>query len=231
MKDTGHRLTYSWTDINRCTITDATTGDYLRLDATQDHYSGDLDEYLAIDGLMNIVEVLNTYPTTKKWGLQNPTDYKDNVVIRDVAHLEWDFVENDHYATAKDGRMTVNSKFDTGRVLNRVYNTVNLLNNATSRLHPKTDIVRRIADCNLLVWVNEGRCIAVAEKNIDGMSMQDALVDGIYYPSLLVDASREKDLCSVYDIDTGELIFCCPLDNSITTYFTPGEDLLKQKED
>lgn len=226
MKNIEYKLTYSWSISNICTVTDGMSGRSLRIDMAQNTCTGSLDAGIVLSEITSLIEILNTADEAKVWLMKNPTDYVDGLVIRDTGHFEWDLIEGGKYATLKNNKLTMNSSFNKSKALSMMYSTVSLLNHATKRLDPKRNIVRRIADCKLLVWVYNGHCVAVAERNIDGMAMSNALIDGEFYPALIVDTSREDNHCSVYDFNTGDLVFSCPLDISVTTYFKPSEELI-----
>lgn len=219
------KLTYSWSQ-DTCTIYDGMSNKSLQIDLDTCSCLGTLDTEAIIPEIMALIESLNTYTMQRKMFLKNPTDYKQGIVIRDLGHFHWDCSEEGNYAMIEANKITASSSFNKGDVLRKLYSTVTLIQSLKPRLDPRVDIVRRIPDCRLLVWVYKNTCIAVAERNIEGMAMSNALINGEYYQALLVDVSRENNTCNVFDFSTGDAVFSCPVDNSILTYFVSSEDAL-----
>lgn len=224
MRDNGHCMTFSWPDNDHCTISDSTTGKFVRLDLRTGKIVGDLDKNAILMDMKNVIEFVNTYPRKAATFMKNNTGYTQGVVAREFTHGSWDLVENGYYATAKEGLLTHHKKVNFDNVCRCINATIAMLEKAIMPLNPKSNIFRVIADCRLLVGVHDGHCIAVAQKNVENVVLHNALVDGEYYEHLIVGTSREQNSCTIYRPTDGEPIFQCPLDASVVAYFRPAED-------
>lgn len=228
MKEDGARLSLSIKKGN-FHITDNLTGKVI-INSDGNFTAFTLDKDIVITHIQNLQEALFSYvesplyfPTKKIPVLSNDT----TVVIRENKHFNWTISHNGKSASLADNTYTYVRGFDKNAVLSAINKVYAALLTAGVSLNPKRDIVRRIADVGVLVWVYNGHSIVAYENNIDGIIMKDCLIDGVFYPIAVVSSSREEDVVRLFDNNMQEII-TYPLDASVLEYFTPDEDMFNE---
>lgn len=167
-------------------------------------------------------EALLTYERNRVFFKKIPGPVADDLYIVEESHFSWMISYRKSHAIVKDGRITHTSGFsciDVLALMNMVFATTLSLK---PTLCPKKDIVRRIVDIGLLVWVHDGDSVVVFENNVSGNTMTNCLVNGDYYPVLLVSTSVESN-CAVLVTPDMEEVVSFPVDQSVLTYY-PSDD-------
>ena len=68
------------------------------------------------------------------------------------------------------------------------------------------------------MWVNGKDSLVVYEKDVDGLTMQDVIVNADYYSVLLVGIRKDVGLVSLLNCNLEEVI-SFPLDDSVLEYY------------
>lgn len=222
MVDTGNRLSYS---INGDSfhITDVVNGKSI-VCSNGTFVAFSIDKDVILDHLKNLSEALSSYEKRRNAKKVVALSCSDNIIIREDKHFTWTIGYSGKGATYEDNSYICTRGFDPVYILRAVNHVYVQILNAAKVLNPKRDIVRRISDIGLLVWVYEGHSVVVFEKNVEGACMSNCLVDGNYYDVLLVGTSKSKQKATLFDTDLNTIL-SFPLDDSILTYYPDGDEM------
>lgn len=218
MKDDGYRLYLSLNDFNDYTINEMLTGNSI-IHKGSNYISDSLDKKVVLQHIQNLQEALLSSRKRVSLRMMAKASYSTNLVIKEERHDFWKITFNNKAAELHDGKLKYQPHFDiTGllQAINRLY--CSLLAKGIS-LHPKRDIVRRIADVGVLVWVHDGHSVVCYEKNIQGITMTNCLIDGVYYDYVIVSSSEEMGTVNMFDKELNKEILEWPLDDSILAYY------------
>ena len=176
--------------------------------------------------LTNIQEALCSYKTVvlpfwKK--LSGVSASNLEVVIVEDSHFSWEIGCDEFKAKVGNNTVTMERGFNKMEVLRAINYAYSLLLSTSPTLQPKRDIVRRVVDVGLLVWVNSEDSVVVYEKNVHGCIMENCLINSIYYPLVYVSSSKEAGQTTLFNSRLEELV-SFPLDQSILTYYPPDEE-------
>lgn len=217
MKDAGNRFQITIAP-NRFGISDTLTGKKVLFSESQ-FYTFELDTKIVLDKLQTIQEAIVTYRRVKR--VMPPRfllTHSDTVQIDEVGHYNWRLVSGRRKAVIKDNTLSVQFGFDIDYVLKALNFVAAVIYNYKQPRKPRYDVVRRIADARLLVWVHGKDSLVVYEDDIDGLTMQDVIVNGDYYQVLLVGVSKELGQATLFNANFEEVI-AFPLDDSILEYY------------
>lgn len=229
MVDDGSRLTFSIGQ-NAFNITDALTGKTVIF---KDGYctTFTIDREVVLQKIKTLQEALSTYTLKYASVLRKSTSlsYNDKLIIREDKHFQWTIGYNGKGATLCDNTFTRSHGFDTTLVLRRLSSVYTQILNYGLVRDPKHDIVRRVSDVGLLVWVYGGHSVAVYEKNVNGCCMANCLIDGNYYDIVLVGTSVESCEATLFTKNLNEIV-TFPLDESILAYYPDGDKIYSTQE-
>lgn len=132
-------------------------------------------------------------------------------------------------AIAGNGQVLVEMGFDISEAVKAVNRVLSAVISAGQILTPRVDIVRRIADAELIVWNYKHDSAVCYEKDIDGTCMNDCLINGDYYERVLVDVSRDSNSTTLFAFDNGQLIpiVTFPYDASVSFFYKDNESLME----
>lgn len=220
MKDDGYRLSFSFRE-DGFSITDNLSGNMFISKAGKVIHNS-LDTEIVQQHLKNIQEALISYsverlPFWKK--LSGPAVESKEVLIFEESHYEWSVCCDGLKAKLKDNVLICDHNFQSMPVLRVINYAYSILLTATKSLNPKRDVVRRIVDVGLLVWVTGENSLVVYESNVQGTKMQNCLINGIYYPEVSVDIDYTEQVSILRDSSNEELLRF-PLDQSVLSYYT-----------
>lgn len=221
MIEDGSRLSFSISD-STFSITDNLTGKIVQYNGKA-FIAFTMNKDVVLNHLKNLQEALMS--CTKRTALFSKIStlsVNDTVVIREDDHFEWTLGYGSKGAHIENNVMMTNLGFEDNVVLSRINKTYAIIISADKILTPKVDIVRRVADAGLLVWVSSGHSIVCYESSVSGATMTDCLVDGKYYPLALVSVSDEDNTCTLFTADLTEII-TYPLDDSIKFFYKSNE--------
>lgn len=222
MYDDGNRLSFSIDDKN-FVITDT-----LKNKVAIYHGGGftvfEIDKNVVLGHLKSLQEALVSYSQKRMFKRERSLSSSNKLVIREDSHFHWTLGLRGKAAMLYDNVYVMAKGFDKDTVLqriNRVYAAVVSMNVCLS---PKHDIVRRISDAGLLVWVHDGHSVVCYEKDVMGSTMSNCLIDGIYFKLVFVSVSDEENRCTLFNTQLGEII-SYPLDDSIKLFYAVDESL------
>lgn len=224
MIETGKRFTYSLYE-DCFFVTDVLSGEnVICRNGSFEAFTCSKDDLMK--SIQNVIEALTSYMERRQF--KQPVEInatKDAVTIREEGHFKWTIVDlNGYCAVVENGFITCHRKFNTNDTVKYLNNFLSQIIQAGNILTPEIDIVRRIADAKLLVWVHEGHSIVVYESGVKGMTMVDCLVDGVHYPVAVVSVSETTNTTTLFTPDLKEII-TYPLDDSIKYFYTPDEEI------
>lgn len=219
MKDTEHRLSYSLSD-KEFNITDNRTGDVIRYNGAS-FTAFTIDKEIVIAGLQNLLEMLSTWKYSATVFFDT-APYKNNLVILENSFLSWSMYLDGITATAGDGKIRKSPRFNEDKARSIIARCLGEIMRAGGLLKPKADIVRRIADAGLLVWVHGATSCVCYEKDVSGMTMSNCLVNGEYYEALLVSVSSIDQRVTLFTSELQEVAEF-PYDKSIGFFYKPDE--------
>lgn len=183
-----------------------------------------LDKESVLLHIKNLQEALMTYK--QKRFIIDTNDYLVNhsnmLIVRENAHYDWSLSLDGKGMNLKDDTCCCMKGFNKDRalrMLNKVY--ADILAKDTV-LNPKRDIVRRVIDAGLLVWVHGGDSIVVYEKNVSGNYMINCMINGIFFPVVIVSTCKETSSTTLFNSKLEEII-TFPLDESIKAFY-PCDD-------
>lgn len=221
MVDTGKRFTYSL-DKENFRITDNLSGETIIFENGM-YLSSSIDRDDVLNHLRALVDALTIYRRRRKIHRAPSLCNSTTVIISEISHFKWSISTMGCNAIFDNGLYTCNKRFDITYVLRRVNHVIAQLLCAKVSLNPKRDIVRRIVDVGLLVWVYSGHSVVVYEDNVSGVCMNHCLIDGKYYRSILVGTSKRLNSVTLFTTNLEE-VMSFPVDNSVLTYYPDLED-------
>lgn len=229
MKIDNYRLSFSIRE-DSFYITDSISGNTL-VYSKGSWMSDNLDKEVVIDHIKTLQEAMLTFKPQKASLFEDKSNMitsSKGVIIRENGKFDWSVCHEDCSAVIQNNRITYLRGFDYKIIVNRLNYMFTLLLNKGATLNPKRDIVRRIADVGVLVWVYGKHSLVVYESCIKGCTMYNCLINGVYYDTVLVSSSRESGTTTLFKVTEGEddmkEIISFPLDTSILEYYPPDED-------
>lgn len=222
MKDDGARLSITCS-ANRFTITDnLTSKTIIYVDGQFIQFT--LDKEVVCTHLNNLQQSLTT-ANKKHFGYKPFVKHTsiEGITIMERDHYEYRLIALGKCADLNETTLHCQRGFDVYtalRFINMMYSTIIQSNRM---LNPTYDIVRRIVDVGVLVWVHDGHSIVCYEANIEGLTMSNCLIDGQFYNIVVVSVNKDENRCTLFDTDLN-IIIEYPLDNSILTYYSELED-------
>lgn len=221
MYDDGYRLSFSITK-DSFNIVDNLSGESI-INVRGNYISFTLDKDIALQHIKNIQEALMTYKTKRSLFSNDASAVLTvGLSIQENAHFDWSLSLDRKGAKLKDNTLVMSSGFDKElalRTINKLY--ADLLTKSTV-LNPKRDIVRRIVDAGLLVWVHKGNSVVVYEKNVTGNYMINCMFNGMFFPVLVVSTCKKTNSTTLFNSKLEE-IATFPLDQSIMSFY-PCDD-------
>lgn len=227
MKVDDHRLSFSIQD-DSFYVTDSTTGNTLVYSKGK-WVAHTLDDNTVINHIKSLQEAMMTYKPIKASVFEsksNAITTTSGILIRENGKQDWSVCHEEHSAVLENNNLIYWRGFDYKIILNRINFMFTTLLSKGNVLNPKRDIVRRIADVGILVWVYNGKSLVVYEKCIHGCCMKECLINGVHYETVIVNSSRERGTATLFDIsgDNMKELITLPLDTSILEYYPPDED-------
>ncbi len=224
MKDDGYRLSFSIKD-DSFVITDTLNGTTI-INTHGKFVSLTLDVNVAMQHIQNLQEAIMSY--SEKWltpfnTSKNIITTKKGIVVRENSHFSWSIGVPGNSALLENEVTYKTMGFDKLTVLNGINYVYSQLLIKQVVLNPKRDIVRRIIDVGLLVWVHEKNSLAVYEKNVSGNLMTNCLINGVYFNIVIVSSSRELGKTTLFNSKLEEIV-SFPLDDSILAFYPIDED-------
>lgn len=229
MMDDGQRLSYSIRGTS-VTVTNNLNGTMLVKSATQKNPIFTLDKSVLYNHVNTIQQIVmkNKFRT---FGYKPFTKASNDqaVSIIETDHFCYRLIVDGKCAELTEVSFKGQRGFDVTKLIDSLSYVYSVAANSDPALQPKRDIVRRIADVGILVWVYEGHTLVCKDTNINGCTLLNCLVDNDVYKLVYVSVNTEADRCYVFDINLNE-IFSAPIDNSILAYFHDDlEDLNQSK--
>lgn len=224
MKDDGARLTFA---INGCkyNITDNLSGGYCIFDMHNPLIST-IPKDVIMSHLQTLVEILSTVKVRYTSLFRKILEPSNNIRIVETTHYSYDITYGDFQMTLHNGVLTCPRGTDVTYILRQVnYVWSNIMTSRRS-LSPKNNIVRRIADCNILVWVWQDKTIVCHAENVCGSIMLNCMINGEVYKQVFVSIDRERGTCDLFDSNL-QLILEIPVDESILEYYAYDDDAFK----
>lgn len=224
MIEDGNRLTMSL-GVNSFFITDTLSGKSVVFkDGNCSAFT--LNKEIVLKKIMTLQEALNTYTVKVALPFQKVPviSYNDNLIIREDKHFCWTVGYNSKGAVLADNAYVKSRGFDEDIVLRRLNSIYSQILNLDLARDPRHDIVRRISDVGLLVWVYGQHSIAVYEKNVSGCCMSNCLIDGEHFDVVLVGTSVSQQTAVLLTQDFEEIV-TFPLDDSILAYYPDGDKI------
>lgn len=230
MVDNGLRLSMRITN-NDFSITDALTGA-----STMFSYVGDtfiikqLKDKDIASVIDTLIEAINSANEKVKWFTGKP-DLSGGAYVQVIStgHYDWNITYCGLTAELKNGVLYRPRNFDTSLVCRLLFSVYQILMRDSVVLSPKTDIVRRIPDVGLLVWVHNGHSVVCYEKAVQGSCMVSCFIDGNYFRLVFVSPSYETNTVTLLTPNLSEII-TFPLDKSVTFFYQCDEDAFTEKE-
>ena len=146
------------------------------------------------------------------------------VSINDDGVLSWTIYCDGKTGILQDGKLKTDFYFNSDLLLSKVNWVVFNLVRATRILQPRTDIVRRIPDAHLVVWVWNGHSVVCYEDGINGVTMDNCLIDGKSYDLVLVQADETTGTCTLISKDF-KMLAEFPLDDSIQFFYKDEKNI------
>jgi len=220
MIEDGVRLSYSIFNEN-ANVVNMLSGETLIV-VGNNIVSAKLDTGVVVQHIRNLTELLLTSKYKKSLRKKHGFTSDDNLTVREENHNEYTISYQGCGCTVKDNIVTCYRGFDFDGCVRVINGLLSKLIQLTMPLEPKRDIVRRIADVGVLVWVYNGHSVVTYERNVMGNYMFNCLIDGKHYPSVVVSTSRAENSTCILDSKL-ELVLEFPLDKSIESYY-PCDD-------
>lgn len=228
MKDDGARLSLTC-DSESFTITDNLTNKtiiYTKGKFTQFA----IDKEIVCNHLNNLQQLLTTVSKScfgyKPFG-RFPS--RESLTVMERDHYEYRLIVHGKCGDLTETSLRCQFGFDVYAALRFLSKVYSLIIQSDKTLNPSRDIVRRIVDVGVLVWVYDGHSIVCYENNIKGLTMSACLIDGKYYDVVIVSVNIEDNRCTLFDSEL-RIIIEYPLDDSILTYYKE-DNLLEEQED
>lgn len=219
------RLTYEIVGEN-FTIHDTITGGVI-IYKNGNFESYTLDKETVVRNVRLLIESLHT--CTVKKSHRSPEilgSCYDAMAIRTDGPFKWSISYGMCAGTVASSVLRITHKFDVQRVLGALNKLVYVLTTADQILTPRVDIVRRIPDAKLVVWVWKENSTVCYEDSIKGCTMSNCLINGIYYDVVLVSANSDAKTCTLFTTNLDPIVEY-PLDDSITFFYHDVKEELK----
>lgn len=219
MVDDGNRLSYSIRGVN-VTITSNLDGKTVIKTASQAQPVVTLDRevvYRHINTLQQLIMQSKLKTFMYKPFAKDITETGVRIVETD--HFSYRFIVEGKCAELNEFSFRGQRGFDVQKLLNSLGYVYSVLTTSDTTLNPTRNIVRRIADADILVWVYEGHTLVCKADNINGCTLVNCLVDNDFHRLVYVSVNTEKDRCYVFSGNSLVQIFESPIDQSILTYF------------
>ena len=218
MVDTGDRLSFSING-NDFNITDNLSGKNI-VYSKGNFISFTLDKLIVLQHIKDILEALTCYKKKISFsGKLKEISTGKSILIREDRHFVWTLGLDGKGAVLDKGTFTHSIGFDITTVLRKINFVYSQVLACDAVLNPKRDIVRRITDVGLLVWVYNKHSVVVYEKNVQGCCMTNCLIDGVYYEAVLVGSSKENNEVTLFESTDLSEILSFPLDTSVLAYY------------
>ena len=217
MLDDGNRLSYSIRGKN-VTVTNNLDGSMLVKTQSQAQPIVTLDRKVLYNHIQTIQEIIlrNKF---KSFGYRPfKKDAEDGVQVIECDHFCYRFIVDGKCAEATELSFRGQRGFNADKLMNALNYSYSVAVTSDPALQPKRDIVRRIADVDLLVWVHDGHTLVCKADNINECTLINCLVDNDVYRLVYVSINTDDDRCYVFDSNLNE-IFSAPIDASILAYF------------
>ena len=229
MKDDGSRLSFS-IGHSGFSINDNLTGKTI-IKVNGNYIAYTLDKDIVLNHIHNLQEALMTYRDRRTlFNNSSPLSNDSTLIIRENAHYDWTISLRGKNAQLSGNTFVHSKGFDKNAVLRKINKVYAELVTKGKNLNPKRDIVRRIADAGLLVWVYDGHSIVVFEKDVSGNYMTNCMIDGAYFRVVIVSTSRENGMTTLFTTNLDELL-SIPTDDSILAFYPPDEDAFIDNEE
>lgn len=226
MKDDGARLSITG-DYDSFTVTDnltnktiiCTNGQFIRFD---------IDKEVVCNHLNNLQQLLTT-ANKRHFGYKAFGKFanKEGITVMERDHYEYRIICSGKCADLNETTLHCQYGFDVYQALRFVGRIYSKVIQADKSLNPARDIVRRIVDVGVLVWVHDGHSIVCYEDNIEGLTMSNCLIDGNFYNIVMVSVNAAENRCTLFDAELN-IIVEYPLDDSILTYYKEEDYLLEE---
>lgn len=225
MMDDGARLSIQISG-PRFNIIDGVTGKYM-LCRDNGTIIATLGKACVEQHIKNLNEALNSKSVKTRRRFFKPVSVKGDtdIVIQEIKHETYRIIHNGYSAEIRNGVLICDRNFDTVMILRGLNYIWSKLVTMQTSLTPTRDIVRRIADVGVLVWVWGGHSLVCYEKNIAGSIMLNALFDGTCFTELFVSVNLDQNVCRLFDSNLS-LVIELPVDQSILTYYPNDTDVL-----
>lgn len=227
LKDDNRRLSISIGDRN-FNVVDTLSGEQFVYDGNNITCSS-----LDVDAIKSHIESLQELLSLSKpnYFMHKPLgkcpDSK-SVVIQEISHFSYKISCNGKYGILSDHKLDCQLGFDTTKVLNLINYVYSIVLKNILVLNPRTDIVRRVVDARLLVWVYHGNTAVCFEDDCIGQCMTNCLINGKHYAVVPLSVNEEKGVVSMFD-GNFNLIAEFPIDNSVLVYFQDDSKLLDKE--
>lgn len=227
LKDDNRRLSVSIGDV-AFSVVDTLSGEQYVFDG-KNVTDNSLDVEIIKDHLQSLQELLSlaraNYFGHKPLGAAGT----DKITVQEVEHFTYKITCNRRRALLHDDILDCGLGFNQLLVLNKINYVYSVLLRSNTILCPQTDIVRRVVDARLLVWVHNGNTAVCFEENCIGQSMIHCLINGTYYEQVPLSVDEEKGIVSMFD---GNFNFIAefPVDKSVLVYFQDDSKLLEEEE-
>ncbi len=227
MDNNKHRLSYSL-NFNKITINDNLQAGVILYE--DGHFmSFSIDKDVVIQELQNIIQSIMRAKRSTMFRITNKPAARDALVINEDGYYIWRMAYQGKGAYLTHDTLKMEIGFDIDRVISFVNKALAEVIRSDQILTPRVDIVRRISDAGLLVWVWQGHSIVCYESSVEGSTMHDCLIDGVYYPLVVVSVSEEKGTCVLLTLGLQEIV-TYPLDASITYFYKADEHLFDEED-
>lgn len=220
MIEDGVRLSYSIFGDN-ANIINMLTGETLIVSGTN-IVCANLSPDIVTTHIKNLTEVLMSSKRSRSLVRKHDFTERNNLTVREENHGEYTISFRGSGCTVKNNMVICYRGFDFDDCLKAINGLLAKLVQSAMPLKPKRDIVRRIADVGVLVWVYNGHTVITYEDHIMGNYMFNCLIDARFYDGVIVSTSRADDKAYILDKHFNVIVEF-PLDGSIESYY-PCDD-------
>lgn len=223
MREDGNRLSYTIRGTT-VTITNNMDGTMFAMSGSQTTPICNIDLKLLYEHIQTLQELIVRNKVRHLGYKPFVRTAKDTTVtIVECDHYSYRIIVHGKCAELNEFSFSAQFGFDTQKLLNALSYAYSVVSSSDVALRPARDIVRRIADVGILVWVYEGHTLVCKDVNISGCTLVNCLVDDHFYDLVYVSSNIEHNKCYVFDKHLEE-IFTVPLDKSVLTYFPPDTE-------
>ena len=227
MHDDGNRLSFSISNDGDFSIWDNLTGD-MTVYKKGSFVSSKISMGVIRVHVQALQEALMTYQPKRKLKMKKaPQSYDDTVLIVENRHYDWTVS-----CDSKTGHLVDNTfyqclRFNANAVCKRVNHMLAQVMQAPEPRNPKYDIVRKVSEIGLFLWVWKGHSLVAYERNMSNCIMQNCLIDGTCYKAVWVSTDRASGSATLFTADH-TILLTLPLDSSILTYYPDSEGLYEK---